>query len=105
MPISTGTLTKTNAMTASAASVMTAKSPSCSHIRRDNLSMLVAVPVIGRDQRIASGVRTRHLDDRAPPLQLERGKIPPPRRPGEQAAVEPAQREVDDQGDVGEVTP
>src|SRR3954465_4234724 len=103
MPNNAGTFTKPNAITPTEMTVIAVKVASCVHTGRDNRSMSVRTPVIGSDHRVACGVRAAHLADRAAPLQFEFGEIAFPPRPGEQAAVDPAQRQIDDQSDVGEV--
>src|SRR6478609_11961885 len=105
MPNKAGTLTKPNAITPTAMIVMAARIANCVHTARDKRSMLVRPPAIRCDQRVARGIRARHLADRAAPLQFEFGDVAFPPRPGEQAAVDPAQGQIDDESDVREVTP
>src|SRR6478736_1077568 len=104
MPNKAGTLTKPNAITPTAMIVMAARIANCVHTARDKRSMLVRPPAIRSDQRVARGVWARHLTDRAAPLQFEFGEVAFPPRPGEQTAVDPAQGQIDDESDVGEVT-
>src|ERR1700730_16956548 len=90
--------------------VTDARIVNCVHIRRDSRSelerdMLVTAPVVGSDQWINRGVWTGHLADRSAPLHLEFGEVPFPLRAGEETAVQAAQGQVDDERNVGEVTP
>src|ERR1700722_18370873 len=68
------------------------------------------IEVVRDDQRVAGVVlaavhaRTRHLADGAPPLQLQLGQIALKTGAGEETRVEPAQREVEDGGQVRVVT-
>src|ERR1700736_2273800 len=68
------------------------------------------IPVIRRGQRVARGVLVArgawawHLADGAAPLQLQPGQVALPPRSGEEAGVDPAQGQVDDQRQVGVVT-
>src|SRR6185312_12755841 len=104
IPSSAGTLTNPKAIMPPAISVTAARMASWSQIRRGNRTMSVRSPPIGCDQRIACGVRAWHLTDRATPLHFEFGEVAFPPRPGEQAGVQSAQRQVDDERDVREVT-
>src|SRR5690242_15490351 len=110
MPSSAGTLMKPKAITAMEITVTDARIANWVHTPRDSRSeleraMLVAPPVVGRDQRIDRGVRAGHLADGSAPLHLELGEVTFPTRSGEETAVQPAQGQVDDKRDVGEVTP
>src|SRR4029078_13051764 len=105
MPISAGTFTKPKAMTPPAITVTAARMASWIHTVRGRRSMSVGPPSIRSDQRVARGVRTGLLSDGAAPLQLEFGEIAFPPRPGEQAGVDPAQCQADNERDVGEVAP
>src|ERR1700760_2572208 len=64
------------------------------------------VEVVRDDQRVTGVVlaavhaRTGHLADGAPPLQLELGQIALESGAGEKSRVKPAQREVEDRGQV-----
>src|ERR1700761_2088564 len=68
------------------------------------------VEVVRDDQRVTGVVlaavhaRTGHLADGAPPLQLQLGQIAFESGTGEKTRVEPAQREVEDRGQVRIVT-
>ena len=67
------------------------------------------IPAVRNDQRVAGafggacGARAGHLADRAAPLHLQPGQIALPPGSGEDALVDPAQRQVDDQRQVGVV--
>src|ERR1700749_62953 len=68
------------------------------------------VEVVRDDQRVTGVVlaavhaRTGHLADGAPPLQLQLGQIALESGAGEKSRVEPAQREIEDRGQVRIVT-
>src|ERR1700734_3735283 len=68
------------------------------------------IEVVRDDQRVAGVVlaavhaRTGHLADGAPPLQLQLGQIALKSGAGEKSRVEPAQREIEDRGQVRIVT-
>src|SRR5881227_1846715 len=100
MPSRAGTLTKPKAMMPQAISVTADRMANWVHTARERRSMLVPPEVVRRDQRVGRGVRTRHLTDRAAPLQLEFGQVALPPRPGEEAAVDATQGQIDDEGDV-----
>src|SRR6478736_3165738 len=92
-------------MTLTAITVTVARIDSWIHTDRGSRTMSVRSPAVGRDQRVARGVRAWHLTDRATPLHLEFGEVALPSRSREQSGVQPAQGQIDHQGDVGEVTP
>src|SRR4051812_40731885 len=103
MPTSAGTFTNPKAMMPPAITVTAARIDSWIHTVRVRRTMSVGPPSIRRDQRVARRIGAGFLADRAAPLQFEFGEIALPPRPGEQAGVQAAQCEVDDEGDVGEV--
>src|SRR5262245_16212134 len=99
-----GTLMKPKAMMPTATTVTAARTTNWVQTRRVNRTISVRSPPVGGDQRVTRGVWARHLADGSAPLHFQFGEVAFPPRSGEQAGVQPAQREVDDQGDVCEVT-
>src|SRR5882757_1462404 len=87
-------------MTDTAISVPTVKIAICETTRLGRYMLGPLVEVVGHDQRVHCGVRTGELPDGPSPLQFELGEVALPPGSGEERRVEPAQREVDDRGEV-----
>src|SRR5271165_1152493 len=87
------------------ASVVTAtKKMSCRLTRLSRYMSGSLVVAVGRQQRVARGVRAGQHTDGAPPLHLQFGEVAFPPRAGEKRRIKPTQCQIHDQADVGVVT-
>src|ERR1700761_5580230 len=91
-------------VTASAMIETTVKTASLIRTRRSKCTLGPLVELVGERQRIALGVGAGLLADRAPPLHLQLGQLPLESGAGEKRGVKPAQRQIQDEGQIGEVT-
>src|SRR5712671_5034335 len=94
---------KWNAITDTATSVPTVKIAICETTRLGRCMLGPLIEVVRHDKRIHRGVGAGELPDGPSPLQFELGEVALPPGAGEEGRVEPAQREVDDRGEVGVV--
>src|SRR5882724_2803270 len=85
-------------------SAITTKTTSWTLIVRVSNMSGPLIEVVGRDQWIARGVGARHLADGAAPLEFQFGQPSLKTGAGEEVGIEPAQRQVRDDGLVGVVT-
>src|SRR5256885_11316237 len=96
-------------MTPSAVSAIAMKIAIWMRIRRVKTMSGPLIQVVRSDQGVAGGARAarhawaRELADGPAPLQLQPGQIAFPPRSGEDSLVDPAQRKVKDQRQVGVV--
>src|SRR5262245_27251555 len=98
-----------NTMITSAVVATSAKIAIWMRIRRVKIMSGPLIPSIGNQQRVAQRARAtcraraRQLADSAAPLQLQPRQIALPPCSGEESGVDPAERQVDDQGQIGVV--
>src|SRR5436190_16775659 len=96
-------------MTARAVVAIRSKSAIWMRMRRVRIMSGPLIEAVRSDQRIAGGpgtarvARARELTDGATPLQFQPGQIAFPPRSGEDSLVDPAQRQVKNQRQVGVV--
>src|SRR4051812_3315938 len=90
-------------MKAPATTAMTANTPSLTRIDLGRCMSAPLVEVVRSNQWVARGVRAGHLPDGATPLQLKFRQIALESRSSEEGAVQAAQRQIDDDAQVGVV--